>query len=285
MVNTTDEYITEQRVGSRGYEAIPVHRPKIIYFDFQGLRPNIPHWFFFDGVDVTNYVNTSYTLADFTSADRNSNIKEPGDAFIEENEFPSELGGPTGSSADGIYSNADGSLTGFFYLQSNETLSFNVNADGINFIALDISVLDKSEALSYAAGKFYGFGQFDNYYEYTEQVKNPNYVKPKPAVQVTNTATNDDNGQTTHVWDKDTGTTAITFNTGSNDTYTITYNGSGDAVDRTRTVNGTQYNVKKSDNGNYYVTDFSSPKDNDDDDERKPDGTITIGGWSWNPFK
>jgi len=284
MVNTTDEYIQEQRVGSRGYEAIPVHRPKIIYFDFQGLRPNIPHWFFFNGVDVTNYINTSYTLADYLTADRNSNIKEPGDAFIEENEFPAELGGPTGSFAAGIPSNADGSLTGFFYLQSNETLSFNVNSDGINFIALDISVLDKSEALSYAAGKFYGFGQFDNYYEYSEQVKNPNYVKPKAGIKILTAQSSDDNGYTTHVWDKDKGTTAITFNVGTNDTYSITYSGTS-VVDRTRTVNGTQYDVKIANNGNWYVTDFSSPKKKDDDDDEVSDGTISIGGWSWNPFK
>lgn len=278
MVNTTDEYIQVTRVGSRGYEAIPVHRPKIIYFDFQGLRPNIPHWFFFNGVDVTNYINTSYTLADYLAADRNSNIKEPGDAFIEENEFPAELGGPTGSFAAGIPSNADGSLTGFFYLQSNETLSFNVNEDGINFIALDISVLDKSGALSYAAGKFYGFGQFDNYYEYSERVKNPNYVKPRPAPKITNQQSNDNDGYTTHVWDKDTGTTTITFNVGTSDTYSITYSGKS-VIERTRTVNGTQYNVTKSKQGNWYVTDFSDPKKKDDDDDDDDNGGGS--GWSW----
>ena len=49
-----------------GYDPIPVHRPKFIYFEFTGLRPNIPHWIFFGNKEVTRFVNTSYSESDFT---------------------------------------------------------------------------------------------------------------------------------------------------------------------------------------------------------------------------
>lgn len=159
--------VTEERyrtdTANLGYEEIPLHRPKIIYFEFQGLRPNIPHWIFFDGVQVTNYCNTSKTLSDITNAASDSPYREPGDQFINETGFPADLGGPTGTP---LYSDANGELSGLFYLQSNSTLNFNTSVDGLNFVAIDISVLDRDEALSYGAVKFYGVGQNQLWYEY-----------------------------------------------------------------------------------------------------------------------
>ena len=151
-----------------GYTEITVHRPKIMFFEFQGLRPNIPHWIFFGNKQVTKYCNTSYSLADYTSAARDSKIKEVGDAYVAASSFPTTLGGATnGGGNNPLTSGADGSLKGFFYLQSNALLNWSINTDGINFSALDVSTMSRNEALSYAATKFYGNGQYEDWYEYS----------------------------------------------------------------------------------------------------------------------
>lgn len=151
-----------------GYTEIAIHRPKIFFFEFQGMRPNIPHWIFYGNKQVTRYCNTSYSLSDYTDAARTSTIKEPGDSYVTATGFPADLGGATNGGGDNaLTSSADGSIKGFFYLQSNANLSWPTNTDGTNFSALDVSVLDRNEALSYAAAKFYSQGQYEDWYEYT----------------------------------------------------------------------------------------------------------------------
>ena len=173
------KYKTTTAEAVLGYETIPIHRPKIIYFEFNGLRPNIPHWIFFDGKDVTNYCNTSYTLDNMKSAGKNSWIKEAGDNFIKDTGFPASKGGPTGTP---LYTNAVGKLSGFFYLQSNSSLSFKTTTDGIQFIAIDISKIDKDGSLSYAASKFYAFGEYESYYQYAVTTSYKVWVDPpRPA--------------------------------------------------------------------------------------------------------
>lgn len=164
-VTKTRDVVKEDRLG---YTEIEIHRPKIIYFEFEGMRANTPHWIFFGNKEVTKYCNTSYTLSDYTTAARNSTIKEPGDNYVSETAFPTALGGATnGGGATPLTSGADGSIKGFFYLQSNTTDNFKLNTDGTSFSALDISVLDQDETLSYASTKFYGMGQYENWYQYS----------------------------------------------------------------------------------------------------------------------
>lgn len=151
-----------------GYTEIEIHRPKIFFFEFQGMRPNIPHWIFYGNKQVTRYCNTSYSLSDYTDASRTSTIKEPGDSYVTATGFPADLGGATNGGGDNaLTSSADGSIKGFFYLQSNADLNWPINTDGTNFSALDVSVLNRNEALSYAAAKFYSQGQYEDWYEYT----------------------------------------------------------------------------------------------------------------------
>jgi hypothetical protein len=147
-----------------GYELITVQRPKIIYFEFEGLRPNIAHWIFYDSRDVTGYCNTSYSLDDYNTSSKNSSFREPGERYLNETGFPTELGGSTGTP---LYSDSEGKLNGFFYIQSNETLNFPTSANGLNFIAIDISTINRDDALSYAATKFYSAGQYEYWYSYT----------------------------------------------------------------------------------------------------------------------
>ena len=78
-----------------GYDRISIFRPKFIYFEFNGLRPNTPHWIFFDGKQVNKWVNTDKTENDLTSAGRNSRLKEPGDVYTSSTSFPAAQGGPS----------------------------------------------------------------------------------------------------------------------------------------------------------------------------------------------
>ena len=133
-----------------GYETVSICKPKFVFFEMVGLRPGTPHWVFFDGIDVTKWINTSYNLDSFNNAPINSILRNPGDNYIASTAFPGALGGPTNASGP-ISTDASGTLSGAFYLQSNDALSFKTGTKKIT--AIDISILDKSKALSYAEAR------------------------------------------------------------------------------------------------------------------------------------
>jgi hypothetical protein len=166
-----DAYVTREQ--DTGFDLIPICRPNFVFFQFTGLRPSTPHWMFFDGVDVTKWVNTSYTINDYNNAIRNSDLRTPGDKFINETAFPVSLGGPTAASGP-INSSAAGTVEGVFYLQSNTTLSFNTGRRVLT--VMDISVLNKDNCLSYAEAEYSAIGQQQLYYEY-QQVYQEQYVE------------------------------------------------------------------------------------------------------------
>jgi len=147
-----------------GYETVPICKPKFVFFEMVGLRPSTPHWIFFDGIDVTKWVNTSYNLDSFNNAPINSKLRNPGDNYITATSFPAAFGGPTNASGP-VNTNANGTLSGAFYLQSNDTLSFKTGTKKLT--AIDISVLDKAKALSYAEGQFVSTGLYEVYWEYS----------------------------------------------------------------------------------------------------------------------
>jgi len=199
---------------NHGYDAIPIHRPKFIFFEFVGLRPNIPHWIFFGNKLVTQFINTSYSEADYTSASGSSPLKEPGDQFVNATAFPSAGGltysGATngGSPSTPITSDANGILNGVFYLQSSNDYQWTINTDGHKFMAIDISTPDKSKCKSYGTATFRGFGQYENYYTYTTQeayqysATEQVWQEPAPTTNNTPTSTpnttntkNDDGGK------------------------------------------------------------------------------------------
>lgn len=146
-----------------GFEDISICRPSFFFFDFTGLKPNSPHWFFLDGVDVTKYINTSFTLNSYNNADRNSLLRDPGDAYVSETQFPAAQGGPTNSGSGPVNTDAAGNLSGAFYLQSNATTSFIVGTKILQVI--DVSSNDKTKALSYSQTEFEALGLYDLYYE------------------------------------------------------------------------------------------------------------------------
>jgi hypothetical protein len=204
MVNTTDKtitvtksrienttiYTTQSRSVFTGFDDVAIARPKFIYFKVSGLRPNDRHFFFFDGINVTNYVTTdAVTVEDFYNLPRNDSRRNPGEKYKSATGFPSELGGPTSE----IYADDTGTIEGVFYLQSNSTLSFPAGTR--NFTILDISKFSPNTATSQATQEFTSDGGVENYridyytvatpssktVTWTEVVDNPNYVEPTPA--------------------------------------------------------------------------------------------------------
>lgn len=151
-----------------GYDAIPVFRPKFIYFEFTGLRPNTPHWIFFGGKQVNKWVNTDKTEDDLINAGRNSKLKEPGDSYKTATSFPTAQGGPSnGGGDDALTTTAEGKLSGIFFLQSNDDLSFPISAAGIDMIATDIETINLDKCKSFAGATFRGYGQYENYFRGT----------------------------------------------------------------------------------------------------------------------
>jgi len=183
-------YITETRTGTRtveqtntgtrtayrtayetmeanlGYDLIPIIRPNFSYFSFSGLRPNSPHWIFFDGKQITHFCNTSYNAATYNSLTRNDSIRNPGDKYIHETGFPAELGGPTSAVGQPVYSDAAGNLDGLFYIQSNSTTSFPTGNRAL--VVSDLSILDKEECLSWAQAEYSAIGEYELYYQYQQ---------------------------------------------------------------------------------------------------------------------
>lgn len=141
--------IEKSRADFTGFDDIAICRPKFIYFEVEGLMPNTRHFAFFDNVNVTNYINTSISAIEtFSNLGRNDPQRNPGDRYIAETGFPVELGGPDVA----IYSNSAGKISGVFYLQSNSTINFPAGTRTLTLI--DISVLNKASALSYATAAF-----------------------------------------------------------------------------------------------------------------------------------
>ena len=58
-----------------GYTEIAIHRPKIFFFEFQGMRPNIPHWIFYGNKQVTRYCNTIFSPTGGLGADARTDLR------------------------------------------------------------------------------------------------------------------------------------------------------------------------------------------------------------------
>lgn len=170
MVQSGTKWV-EQEVRSdvfKNFEDVTICRPKMIYFKATGLWPNTVHRAFFDGTDVTAYVNTnSVTIADYMALSRNSPLRNPGEKYIAETGFPTELGG--GSE---IKTDLSGTVEGIFYLQSNATLNFPTGTR-------KLELRSDTDEISTATGTYVVDGGLENYeaeYHYT-RVEVPNMIK------------------------------------------------------------------------------------------------------------
>jgi len=205
-------YVTKYREASRqievdmGFDPIPIIRPNFVFFQFTGLRPSTPHWIFFDGVEVTHYINTDYSLSSFSSQSRNSVLREPGDQFTHLNQFPPSLGGASNGGTAGTPLNSDnqGTLEGCFYIQSNSTTSFPTGNRSLT--AIDLSVLNtqsRDRALSLAQGEYVATAEFQLYADVEElyQEAYEEWVDPPPPPNNSSSSNNDnDNNSYAHYY-------------------------------------------------------------------------------------
>lgn len=173
-------YEDRSRTQFERFVDIAISRPKFIKVQVDNLRPNTRHFVFYDGVNVTRFFKKDNT-ADFFNLTRSNEYRNPGDKYISENQFPAGLGGPTSQ----IFSEDDGTLTGWFYLQRGQA---GTDAAGVQFSTgtkllqfIDINKLAPNEALSYAEGNFVTDGGVEEYtkewYKFktgTTKVKVPN---------------------------------------------------------------------------------------------------------------
>ena len=169
--------VTNSRTSYTGFNDVTIARPKFIYFQATGLRPNTRHFVFFDKTNVTNYVNTSAgTINDFNNLSRGDPKRNPGEKYINETGFPTDLGGPTSQ----IFSDAEGKIDGVFYLQSNSTINFPTGKRTLT--VLDISVYNIDASGSYCSGYFTIDGGIENYSVsyYTSQEARTRYVPDPP---------------------------------------------------------------------------------------------------------
>lgn len=178
-----DAYRTKYRTKTQdtGYDLIPIIRPNFTYFNFTGLRPNTPHWLFFDGINVTQWVNTGYDSTEWNTIERNNSIRNPGDLYINSTAFPTELGGPTAASGP-VQTNSNGEIDGLFYIQSNDSLSFPIGHRTLT--AIDISVINRDDSLSVADTEYSAIGEYELYYEYEEAYQEMYQEEYQEAYQV-----------------------------------------------------------------------------------------------------
>lgn len=247
-----------------GYDRIPLHRPKFIYFEFVGLRPSAPHWLYFGKKEMTKFANTSYTKSDYKDAARDSVLKEPGERFISATQFPSggglPYGGATaqGGASDPLFSSANGILKGVFYIQSNDTVRFSLNEVGTELLAIDVLAGGnrKFQAYSYASVKFKGMGQYENYWKGTEK-------------------------QAYEVWEEPPRTVNTGGGGGGGSKYYVNANGT--------ITSGVQIGTYTGQSGSTGTTGFSSfheaahAKNQANRNPKLPSGTIKIGNWAWSP--
>lgn len=155
-----DAYRTQYRNVERdiGYDLLPYCRARFIFFKFEGLRPSTPHFMFFDNQDVTKFVNTSYNLGDRYTVDRKHPWRQWSDQFFKENQFPALYGGPTNASG-AVNTDATGKLEGIFFLQFNKNHQYPGGRRMLS--AIDISVLNRTDALSFASARYTSVGEVE----------------------------------------------------------------------------------------------------------------------------
>lgn len=133
---------------------IQAQRAKFVSFKVTGLRPNTQHFVFFDGMNITDYVQSSAGTAAYqpmASLAADSPYLAAENRYKNELQFPDELGGPTD-----IITDADGSASGWILLPSNPQFTFSTGEHVISFN--DVSVAEQDKGLSYAKTEYTSAG-------------------------------------------------------------------------------------------------------------------------------
>lgn len=140
--------------------SIQYQRSRFVFFKVEGLRPNTRYFPFYDGVDVSDWVQSGAgSFQYFGNLAETSDFLDVGDKYKNATEYPSDLGGKTSS----IFSDASGTIEGTFLIPNTDAIKFLTGTR--QFVLIDISVLDRSAATSYAQTEFVSAGTMQQFQE------------------------------------------------------------------------------------------------------------------------
>ena len=134
---------------------IPYMRSRFLSFKATGLRPNTQYFPFFDGVDVSEFCNTSTGVGGFTqygSLARTSPYLDAGNIYSGATTYPAALGAKTAK----ILTDANGSVSGYFLLPRTSAIKFKAGKK--SFTLMDISIHNIVQATSVATFIFESAG-------------------------------------------------------------------------------------------------------------------------------
>ncbi len=143
----------------RAITAVPTMRSRFISFKVTGLKPSTRHYFFFDGIDVNDWVFSSTGIGEFTrfaELPTNDKYHAKGNVWYSLTEFPSTGEYPGKTSAH--YTSSAGEISGYFLIPNTASISFDCGktflqiADVSAFSAIEPSSFSKAEAPFSATG-------------------------------------------------------------------------------------------------------------------------------------
>jgi hypothetical protein len=157
----SDEIVTTSMNDVILYEtSIQYMRNKFIFFKASGLRPNTRYFPFFDGIDISDWVQTgSGKFQYMASLDKTSDLLDPGTKYANSSNFPNVLGGKTAQ----IFSDSNGVVEGIFFVPNRDDIKLLTGTR--QFLLIDISVLDYTSATSYASTEFSAQGTLNHWQE------------------------------------------------------------------------------------------------------------------------
>jgi len=191
---STEEMVATSMGDSILYEtSIQYMRNRFIFFKAQGLRPNTRYFPFFNGIDVSSWVNAgSGKFEYFSTLGTASDFLDPGQKYKNNTGFPSALGGATAS----IVSDTEGVVEGIFFVPNRDDIKF-LTGDRL-FQLIDISTTKLADATSYASTMFTSAGTLQHYQEaikhtrkYVVQGTVSAYTEPAPQPNVSSPSNND----------------------------------------------------------------------------------------------
>ena len=148
-------------------------RSRFLSFKCTGLRANAQIFGFFDGINVSAFMNTAAGLGGYATCgtlDATSPYREVDNIYSTATTYPSILGGATAK----MVTDANGSISGYFLLPRTSTIKF---AAGLKiFTLLDISVYRPEVATTIAEFRYEASGQMKEIDQTILETRNVQYA-------------------------------------------------------------------------------------------------------------
>lgn len=144
----TGDKTTNTEIGNKTLrtDIIPWMRSKLVRFKTVALRPNTRYFAFFNGIDVSSWVRAEGDFVPYATTD-----SDYGNVYSTATQHP--------LTPSNLISDADGILTGSFFIPSTDTIRFRTGV--AEFKLLDVSVNDNDAAISTSNATFISTGTID----------------------------------------------------------------------------------------------------------------------------